>query len=383
MTQSPAPSGFVVVEEVSGRIERHANNQPKPVPQPSTKPSFVPEAEFTAKTLETTETTPPPTTEPNEPVRVVKSVGQYSDWRKLKHETDKKRPGPLWFFFDQIRGIHRANPAIESIKKLHHEIKQELFARYLPDTLKQVGSYFARKMPKFSLLHESDLQEAAKAALWKYIDKYNPHFGTITFMQFFNAKGKSRLLGAIFDALRALQEFPREIAKQRRELKPMFLKLTQKLKHRPTPEEFLDEYGWTTVGSSGKTYREIVTDPLFSSGVFNQRQVASSLSEGLDEEEIESLSNYEARPARNIHRLQSEENKKYILGLLCDEDLAFIIESYFWFQDTHDRIRFNLNSFGKKCSLAWVVAKYHEARAILKERLQREKLESMIPGWDE
>lgn len=312
-----------------------------------------------------------------------KSVGQHAKWRELKEQ-------PLWIFFDKIREIHRAYPENEATAKLYHEIKKELFDRYLQDTLKQVSSYVSRKMPKFSLICEEDLQEAVEVRLWRYLDKFDPHFGTITFMQYFNAKGKnnpkSGLRGAIYDSLRKLQEFSRPIAQQRRELKPMFLELEQKLGHKPTLEEFLDEYGWETVVTFGKEkrkLRDIISNPLFSAGVFNQRQAISSLNEGLDDREIESLINYKARPAKNIHRMQSAENKAYILSLLEDEDMQFIVDCYIWQGDTSEKIRYYLNSFGQKCSLSWVATKYKQAKLILEQKLSRERLQAMIPDWEE
>lgn len=297
----------------------------------------------------------------------------HEKWRLLAEK-------PLWIFFAKLREIRSTFPEDEPTSKLYLEVKNELFNRYVPDVLKIVRNYFFKKMPKYSLLHQEELEESAQVEMWKYLDKFDPNFGTITFMQFLNAKGKSRLLGAILDCLRSLQDCTREIAKQRREIKPMMKALAQKLGHKPTPEDFCDEYGWDTLGSSKKTYREIITDPLFTAGVFNQRLVSDSGEGGMDEQDLESLASQEAKPAKNVNRMQGHDVKHIVLSAIEDEWVRFIVDCYIWQNDTDERICTYINANGKKCSVSWVAGKRKEGYRIIEQAFGLEYLRDLIHG---
>lgn len=293
-------------------------------------------------------------------------------WRLLSEK-------PLWIFFAKLREIHFTYPDDRQTACLYLDVKNELFNRYVPDVLKVVRNYFFKKMPKYSLVHQDELEESAQVEMWKYLDKYDPNFGTITFMQFFNAKRGSRLQGAIKDCLRSLQDCTREIAKQRREIKPMMKELAQKLGHKPTPEEFCDEYGWDSLGSSKQTYREIITDPLFTAGVFNQRLKTDSGSEGgMDESDLESLASQEAKPARNVNRMQGADFKQIVLSAINDEWIRFIVDCYIWQNDTDERICSYINACGKKCSVSWVAGKRKEGYKIIEAAFGLDYLRGLI-----
>lgn len=306
-----------------------------------------------------------------------KTTGQHANWRRLSEK-------PLWLFFAKIREIHNTYPDNESIKTLYLEIKREFFERYLPDTMKIARNYFFKKMPKSSLLDQEDLEDAVQIEMWKYLDKFNPEFGTITFMQFYNARGNSRLTGSIVDRLRELQDCTRPIAQKRRDIRPMLNALAFKLRHRPTPEEFCDEYGWDTVydEETGETFREVITDRLFWSGVFNQRRTATDL-DGMNDEELESLATQESRPSKNLNRMQGQDSKQYILSFIEDEWINFIIDCYIWQNDTDKQICLMINQAGRRCSASWVSNKRKEGLRILEERLGLKKLKMLAYGREE
>ncbi len=302
---------------------------------------------------------------------------QHKTWRNLIEK-------PLWIFFAKIREIHRTYPEDQSVANLYYEVKGELFDRYLTDTLAEARRYFKKKMPPSALVHQDDLEEAVQVEMYKYLDRFDPEFGTITFMKFFNAKRKSRLKGSMIDRLRELQDCTRDTAKQRREIKPMFKALAHKLGHHPTIEEFLDEYGWETLSCDGKmTYREILSERAFFFGVFNQRQLASDSANGISEEELESLANQESRPAKNLNRMQGRDSKEYILSFIQDEWINFIIDCYYWQGDTDERICSFINQAGKKCSVSWVAGKRKDGHRILREQLGLSEFKLLAYGQEE
>jgi DNA-directed RNA polymerase specialized sigma subunit len=375
MTTASQPGVLVIVEEVlgNGKIQRlAASNQHNHQVQPAT---IIEEEEVLSATTPVTQQSTSNHLS-NSSSRKIKHVGQHSNWQALAEK-------PLWVFFAKIRQIHRTYPENIQVADLHKAIKEELFFRYLPDTLKVARNYFTWKMPKSSVVHQEDLEEAVEAAMWSYLDQFDPHYGTITFMQYFNAKGKSRLLGSITDRLRTLMGFPRDIAKYRRELKPLFRELAFKLNRKPTPEQFLDEYGWETRTNDDKySYREVITDRLFYSGVFNQRQAISSLNEVTDNDEMQSLANIEARPPSVDTSLNRHDTMRFVLSHIEDKDIQYIIWEYYYNNETDKRICRSLMNWGKKCSLSWVVSKHKEGLRILGERLGRKGLELLARRHD-
>lgn len=387
MTNQLPVSGLVIVEDCSIHIERVTsgrNSHPSTrqievnAPAPAV-PALVFEEEevITARMPviqieEDSIITPDEDDSSSHPVREIKPVGQHVNWRVLAEK-------PLWMYFAKLRQIHHTYPDNEQVNAVYLAVRKELYDRYLPDVLKVTRSYFTRRMPKFSLLNQEDLEQVAQIEMLKYLDKFDPEYGTITFMQFLNAKGKSRLNGSIKDCLRSLQDFSRLIAKLRRELKPLFIKLTQKIGHKPTSEEFLDEYGWDTSIKVEKnkwmTYREILSHPLFYSGVFNQRQHASIDSEGFNEENLESLANIEAPIPRRDNQVNRYDSMNFILSHIEDEDIRYIIWEYYYNDETDKRIFRSLSAFGKKCSPSWITNKRKAGEKIIEQRLGRKGLE--------
>jgi DNA-directed RNA polymerase specialized sigma subunit len=325
--------------------------------------------------------TAPPPSPPNTPTEPqTQDVPQEipavpADDRKRWENLPEKQ---LWGYFAKLRQLYFAardkGGAVKGtpLADRYWAVKRKLFEIYESDTARIAENYQYRHMPQYSLLERDDLRQAVVMAMYKLLDEYDPGYGTITFMQFANARDRSRLRGAILDCLRTLQEFPRSIAKNRRLVKPMMANLRNVLRHKPTLEEFCDYYGWH--------WKAVLTDRLFATGVFNQgRVVVDATDESI---EVDSIQQVESRHQDNDAVMSRVDNIDRILECLPDDDMRYIVWAYYFVGDTNDRIRDSLRASGRKCSLSLVVSKHKAAIAILREKFTLESIRTMASRAD-
>lgn len=287
----------------------------------------------------------------------------------------------LWQYYVKIRELRlqKKPPSHAPLEIRYQAITDFLFRKYLPDILKVVATYFYRNMPQHSLLDRADLEQAASIAMFNLLSEFDPSVGT-TFMQYANAKKKSRIRGAVIDCLRSLQEYPREWALKRRIHNPRFEALRAKLGHKPTYEEYCDEYGWE--------HAETIWNQLFWSGVYNQSQFTSRRAgshggSDTEEMELESLANYEAKPIRLDAKLTRLDNIDSIMELLPDDEMKYIVWAYYWKQDTNERIAKSLTASGRTICVSSVGNKRKEAEAILKSKLTQQEYENLVDRFRE
>jgi len=216
-------------------------------------------------------------------------------------------------------GRHVPSPVLQAIRSI-------MIERYLPDTIQQADSYYYTQIPEYSLIDKNDARQEAIFGMMEAFDEYDYRYGT-GFMQFANARGRSRIQGAITDSLRRLMEYPRWVAEDRREIHPLIQKLQQQLGHKPSIEDFCNQYG--------EAYRSKIQNKLFASGVFNQHQVNSG-----DEAEKTSLDSLSAledfrlnRASGNTWDCEDRANfQKVVLSVIEDDKQRFVIYAYFWLQ---------------------------------------------------
>lgn len=212
--------------------------------------------------------------------------------------------------------------SIQNRPALRLEIRKLLIQRYMPDTQKVADSYYRHSIPEYTLVDNADLQQAAYFGMIEKIDEYDPAVGC-TFMQYANAKGMSRIQGAIKDCLRKHWYSTREVSKQRKRVKPLMLLLTHKLGHTPTVDDFCEHYG-------DDPWRQILEDPMFNMRVYNQTRTASNQD---GDESMDQMTQVEDDQTPCENRWTSEDSKYFrrrILEILPDEKQAFCIYAYFW-----------------------------------------------------
>lgn len=304
-----------------------------------------------------------------QPTSLTKVNGYSHDWTNLSEQQ-------LWRYFVKIRTLYfTQKPAIQTpLARRYLVVKEFLFHFYLSDVIGVASSYKRKRMPQSSLTDLEDLEQACCKKHWDLLDKYDPNFGdgNVTYMGYANANKASGLQGAMTDALRKMQEYPRGISPLRRKLKPIIEGIQAQLQHRPTKEEILDQLGWE------KRNRKLICDPLLDTGVFNQSQVTN---EGNDSESWESeiLQLCEARPELSERRLVNRENMDKILAPLSDKpEIRFIIFSYHFCHTNFDKVAKELRkAYGKRRSSSWIHTKYKEGLAILKQYFTSEEFKEM------
>ena len=211
------------------------------------------------------------------------------------------------------------HPSLLYRPKIRKRIRNLLIERYSRDAFRVADSYYKRKIPEYTLADVWDLRMAAVHGVMQCVDQYNLAVGCKTFMHFANAKHGSRVRGAIYDCLRKLQDYPRSIAKRRRDIGPRMLALMHKIGRDPTTDDFCNEYG--------EEWRPIVEDPLFASRVYNQMR-ASDDADGMDH-----MSHVEDDTERCEDRWNDEDSVKFrerIMSLLPDKQQSFVIYAYYW-----------------------------------------------------
>lgn len=220
----------------------------------------------------------------------------------------------------------------------HAYIRKSLFHRYLMDISQVVRTYCIRRLPPLALVQPCDLLQSVSTRAWDAMNQYDPTFGT-TFMQYCNAPGRSILYGAIIDELRRMQDYPRFIAKYRRELQPIVEKMKHALHRDPTIDEIC-QYGNQHVDPMFESeHRPILEDPLFHSGVFNQREDHGDGEAGEDAVagEMDNVLHSTSSAFQNrgnvnatCHAVDQRDAKFGVLSKISDMQARNAVRFYYW-----------------------------------------------------
>lgn len=240
-------------------------------PQPET-PKVIASVDIaTDKALVDLKTTAPPKPSPVQvvpvavPVAIVFDASPTGIVKQLLTQKIPYEEWPskyLWSFYlsyRQVRGVN--HPEVQSLRNA-------LYLRYDELAQRIARSYGRKKLPSnVSVVDSDDLIQWARTAVFEAIDKYDPGVGT-TFEQFVNCRGnRSRIKGGILDGLRTIQEFPREVAAEKRKVFAAMQALRSKLGKKVSPEELIEHYPslkasiqntlvWSTVYNQAETVRE-------------------------------------------------------------------------------------------------------------------------------
>ena len=237
----------------------------------------------------------------------------------------------------------------------NEEAREYLAVSVRPFAYQIADTFFFRRMPSYSLSDRDDLRSCAVVGALDAMRRYELHRKVP-----FRAWLRSRITGEILDGLRRLQEYPRVIAKNRREVKPLVVALANKLHRQPTEDEICAEYG--------ESMRSIVRDPLFWSGVFNQCD--ASISE--DGEDVSILDAIEdTRDYAINHAADTERIIRGVLQKADRDDLWIVIYGYYFYGLNNAKI-----ARAEDCSISTIVNRHKEALRILRDGLSREE-------WDE
>jgi len=234
--------------------------------------------------------------------------------------------------------------------------REYLVASVRPFAYQIADTFFYRRMPSYSLSDREDLRSCAVIGALDAMQRYE--YGRVPFRAWL----RSRITGEILDGLRRLQEYPRVIAKNRREVKPLVVALANKLHRSPTEDEICAEYG--------EELRNIVQDPLFWSGVFNQ---CDSMGSG-DEDDmsvldaVEDTRDYAVNSAVDIERIIRSVLEK--AGRL---DLWIVIYGYYFYGLNNSKI-----ARAEDCSISTIVNRHKEALHILRDGLSRDEWEELL-----
>lgn len=241
----------------------------------------------------------------NKRARKRKSVGVSAKVDSIKNLSNIR----LWRLYISLKDDN-GRPRLRAV------VREIIYERYLPDVLAVADAYSRRKLPVKSLARPKDVRQAAVVAHLEGIELYSPEYGP-TYMQFINARGKSRLKGRIIDALRKLQHLPRDISRKRRDWKKRIEALTHKLRKNPTMEELYDEYG--------DEVHDIYNDRLFSSVVVNQ------IDDESDQTTIEDFAeDRKVGKSSFVEKSTASPARDAILRMIPNQKERFVIDAYYF-----------------------------------------------------
>lgn len=246
----------------------------------------------------------------------------------------------------------------------HSDLRVKIWEIYQGEVARKASAYYRYKMPRYSLADIDDISQAAHYGALRAIDAY-----IIEREKPFMAFANSRINGAIIDMLRQLQDFPRVVAKWRRQLRPIISAIRNKLSHEPTIDDICRH--------AGEDFRHILEDPLFASGVFNQNEEENKHSEDddyLDDTQLGAKGAIEKRDHVNDSILHSVEAMDKILSVLPPTH-TFIIFAYYFIKPgkTNAAIARNIG-----CSNSTVVNRHNEAIKMLRNAFTREEFLEII-----
>ncbi len=213
----------------------------------------------------------------------------------------------LWRYFKAILTIAQ-HPCT-------HAVRQELLVRYEPWVKSLANSYAHNRLPKnVSVVDAGDLTQAALMAVWNYLPSFDPHFGT-NFQQY----AYTRVIGAIIDELRSVQDYPRDISPARREIHNKSSRLRSKLMRGITLEELLEHHPELTAR---------VRDNLVWTRVVNQAEIVDQ-SSGERITVLNTIADYRKdeeaeKRAKLLARMDS------VLDSLEDQNMHTVIYNYYY-----------------------------------------------------
>jgi len=216
--------------------------------------------------------------------------------------------------------------------------------------------FFYCRMPDYSLTSREDLRSCAMVGALDAMRRFDSKY-KVPFRKWL----RSRMIGEMLDGLRRLQEYPRVIAKHRREVKPLIAALKHKLHRNPTDDEICTEYG--------EELRSIVTDPLFQSGVYNQCKTSGENGDGDVSVLSQVVDKHCDLPASAVRDIE-----KIIYGFFLKanrEDLWLVIYGYYFYGLNNSKI-----ANAEHCSVSTIVNRHHEALRLLRDSMPKD-------DWDE
>lgn len=221
--------------------------------------------------------------------------------------------------------------------------RNRIFFWYRPLAQKRARRYARNCMPYRSLIDPCDIKSDADMGLLKAIDTYQLGMGTK-----FESHAYVRINGSIIDGIRSLQEFPRIVAKIRRELTPILMMLSNELGHKATLDDVAAHY---------PQLASMCRDPLVSASVFNQPVARKSHGdeESHSEEYEDSIEQQliKTRSRRTLDRMELSDTIATVLSALHED--AFerrVIYCYFFLGMTSTKI-----SKTMRISPTWVSGK--------------------------
>ncbi len=207
--------------------------------------------------------------------------------------------------------------------------RNRIFFWYRPLAQKRAKRYARNCMPYRSLIDPCDIKSDADIGLLKAIDTFQLGMGTK-----FESHAFTRINGSIIDGIRGLQEFPRIVAKIRRELTPVLMALSNELGHKATLEDVVIYF---------PHLEHMCRDPLVSASVFNQpvSRKSSGDDEGGSEEYEDSIEHQliKTRSKRTLDRMELSDTIEAVLSALHED--AFerrVIYCYFFLGMTSTKI---------------------------------------------
>jgi RNA polymerase sigma factor for flagellar operon FliA len=208
--------------------------------------------------------------------------------------------------------------------------REQLILHYIAFAETEAWSYVKTQASFLQYCDKLVIVSDAKIGLIEAIDAYMPKFGVN-----FEVFSRQRIRGSIIDGLRARDNFPRIVARQRSLLRPMFERLRQKLHREPTVDEFCRE--------NGDIYMLTLSDPLFYSSVCH----ATSLKSEEDDGEVE-LTTSTAMARHGSSRTSADvQNKLELMELanfvLQEKRLRRIVTLYYFANKTCPQIATMLN----------------------------------------
>lgn len=289
----------------------------------------------------------------NQPPRITRiTTGQFSPKEEI-----------LWgkFLALQQKSVSQSVP-----EQLIRQARSDIICFYLPQASNFADLFDRYQMPHYSLTEAGDLRQAAYKGLIEAVDAYDPMRG-VNFMSF----ARLRIRGAMLDALREMQEYPRSIAEGRRLLRNLIEPLKQKLACNPTIEDIVAEYG--------EQYRPMLEDKLMFSGVFNQvkQKQINGTPTGYDTDYHDAdyvidatQTRQESKIQMNLSRIEKEES---ILAQIPDQELRLIIRFYYFFGMTNKQVSLII---GK--SVSTTVNRHKMALQFLKDKFTLETFQELI-----
>lgn len=274
------------------------------------------------------------------PIKAIHLIPQYDDAGEQQ----------LWEAFISVPEELRKRSAIRSV----------LIHRYYDDAMKLAYSFCKRRMPAYSLTNIDDLKSQASIGLIQAVDRYQPACGVK-----FAVYARDRINGSMIDGLRTMQDYPRMIARNRREMRPKIEELRHQLGYEPTIDDICKRYG--------EDLRGILEDPLFKTGVFNQYEVSSDNSEGGPTESLERMPDHR-KPPRDISEMIDGET---VILSFFDEikrpDLKTIVYGYYFLGVIN-----KLLARSQKTSISTIGNRRNEAIKLLRKRFSKEELRAIF-----